>query len=281
MTASTDGPGVTIETSRLGIAVVTISNERHGNALLPEMTSALMAAWRDLDANENVRVIVVTATGERAFSAGNDLTGTPPEPEEDPDWNFAGLNELAAARTPVIAAINGYAVGGGLEIALACDIRIASRTATFSLPEPKLGLIAGIGGTQRLPRVIGLGRAMHMLLTAEAIDAPTALAWGLVTTLTEPTDVLQTALKLAEQISAMGPRALRATKRCTNAAHDLPLAEGRTLERHIAHILRYADESAEGRAAFKEKRAPSFPLATASDPELAEPAPTTPDQRNA
>lgn len=265
--------GITVETPRPGIGVVTISNESHGNALLPEMSSALMAAWRELDADETIRAVVVTATGQRAFCSGNDLTGKPPEPEDDPAWNFAGLDQLAAVHVPVIAALNGYAVGGGLEIALACDIRIAAGTATFSLPEPRLGLIASVGGTQRLPRVVGVGRAMHMLLSADTIDASTALDWGLVTQVLEPAKLREAALDLAERISAMGPRAIRATKRCANASFDLPLEEGRQLERHISHVLRYADESAEGRAAFKEKRSPQFPSATLSDPELGDPAP--------
>lgn len=260
-------PGIAIATPRPGIALVTISNEPHGNALNPQMSADLITAWKRLDLDESVRAIVVTATGERAFCAGNDLTGVPPD--DDPEWNFGGLNQLAQVRKPVIAAVNGYAVGGGLEVALTCDIRIAAGTASFSLPEPKLGLIASVGGTQRLPRIIGLGRAMHMLLTADTVDAVTALAWGLVTQLTEPDGLLTAAFDIAERINALGPRAIRATKRCASASFDLPFADGRALEVSIAQVLRYAAESVEGRAAFREKRSPVFPPPTLTDPELA------------
>jgi enoyl-CoA hydratase/carnithine racemase len=244
-----------------GVTLITLANERHLNALTPEMSADLRRVWEGFEAEPGERVAILTGAGSRAFSSGNDLTGTPPT--DDPGWNFGGLRELGEVTKPVIAAVNGLAVGGGLELALACDIRIASRTATFAAPEPKIGMVATVGGTQRLPRIIGLGRAQRMLLSADSIDADTAAAWGLVTDLAEPGDLLGRALELAARIAVLGPQAVRLTKYCASRAFDLDLQAGLALEREVSVLVRASAESAEGRAAFREKRAPGFPDPTA------------------
>jgi enoyl-CoA hydratase/carnithine racemase len=254
---SPDQASVRFERVAPYVARVTIHNERRANALTPEMSTDLARIWADIDTDSSVRVAIVTAAGSKMFSAGNDVTRTPPA--NDPTWSFAGLGAITRVGKPLIAAINGAAVGGGLEIALGCDIRIASDQAWFSLPEPKLGLMAGVGGTQRLPRLIGHARAMDMLLSGRRIDAATALDWGLVTRLSSPDALGADALELALEISRLGPMALRTTKRSVMEGIGLTLEAGLDNERTLTYSLRYSAESAEGRLAFREKREPNFP----------------------
>jgi enoyl-CoA hydratase len=249
-------PAVSVGVPEPGIVIFTLANQRHLNALTPRMSGDLGRLWQTFEESPEHRVAVLTGSGARAFSAGNDLTGTPPE--DDPEWNFGGLQQLSAVTKPVIAAVNGLAVGGGLELALGCDIRIASAAATFASPEPRLGLLAAVGGTQRLPRIVGLGRALHLLLSADTIDAPTALAWGLVTAVAEPSELLASAVAVAGRIAALGPQALRVTKHLAGRAFDHELAAGLALERTASALVRYSPEATEGRAAFREKRAPQF-----------------------
>jgi enoyl-CoA hydratase len=249
-------PVVSVDVPGPGIVLFTLANERRRNALTPQMSSDLGGLWQMFEDSPEHRVAILTGSGGRAFSAGNDLTGTPPD--DDPEWNFGGLRQLGAVTKPVIAAVNGLAIGGGLELALGADIRIASATATFASPEPRLGLVAALGGTQRLPRIIGLGRALHLLLSAETIDAPTALAWGLVTSVTAPADLLAGAVAVAERIAALGPQALRLTKHLACRALDHDLTAGLALERTASALVRYSPEAAEGKAAFREKRTPQF-----------------------
>lgn len=252
-----DAAAVRFEPVAPYVAQVTIANERRANALTPQMSTDLARIWAAIDTDTSIRVAIVTATGSKMFSAGNDITGTPPA--NDPTWSFGGLAAITGVGKPLVAAINGAAVGGGLEIALACDIRIASETAWFSLPEPKLGLMAGVGGTQRLPRLIGHARAMDMLLSGRRIVAATALDWGLVTRLSPPDRLLDDALELATEITRLGPMALRATKRSVNEGIGVSVEAGLRNEREITSTLRYSAESAEGRLAFREKRDPTFP----------------------
>jgi enoyl-CoA hydratase/carnithine racemase len=247
---------ITCTVPRPGVLLITLVNERHRNALTPSMSSELGRVWERFEAEASQRVAILTGAGDRAFSAGNDLTGVPPA--DEPGWNFGGLRQLGAVTKPVIAAVNGLAVGGGLELALASDLRIAAPHATFAAPEPKIGMVATVGGTQRLPRIVGLGRALRMLLSAETINASTALSWGLVTDLAEPADLLPRAIGLAGQIAALGPQAVRLTKFCAARAFDLDLPAGLALEREVSAIVRASPEAAEGRAAFREKRPPAF-----------------------
>lgn len=249
-------PAVAVDVPGPGIVSFTMTNERRLNALTPQMSGELGRLWQLFENSPEHRVAILTGSGTRSFSAGNDLTGTPPE--NDPEWNFGGLRQLGGVTKPVIAAVNGLAVGGGLELALGCDIRIASATATFASPEPRLGLVAAVGGTQRLPRIVGLGRALHLLLSADTIDASTAMAWGLVTVVTGPVELLASATAMAERIAALGPQALRLTKDLARQAFDHDLADGIALERAASALVRSSAEVAEGKAAFRDKRAPQF-----------------------
>jgi enoyl-CoA hydratase len=157
-----------------------------------------------------------------------------------------------------IAAVNGYALGGGCELALACDLRLASEAAVFGLPEPTLGIIPGAGGTQRLPRIVGLGRAKEMILTGARWDARTALAAGLVSEVVPAAELLPAARRLAERVLALGPLAVRLAKMALNASSQMPLAAGLVYESTAQAITFDSKDKVEGTTAFLEKRAPRF-----------------------
>jgi enoyl-CoA hydratase/carnithine racemase len=254
MTFDTGTPHVGVELEG-AVAVVTIARPEKLNSVTPEMSAALerFAAWAN-DADE-VRVIVLTGAGERAFSAGSDIRtldtyATP--------WDFRNRRDYCDAlrelRKPVIAAVNGYAFGGGLETALTCDIRIASTTATFAAPEIKLGWIGGGGMSALLANSIGASNAALMLMTGDPIDAPRALAWGLVSEVVEPERLLPRARQLAATIAERPPIAAETAKANLAAAFNLPLAQAIAYERELQGITFATDDAAEGRAAFTEKR---------------------------
>jgi enoyl-CoA hydratase/carnithine racemase len=237
------------------VALVTINRPEKLNSVTPAMSAALerFAAWAN-DADE-VRAIVLTGAGGRAFCAGSDirtldLYATPWEFRNRRDYCDA-LREL---RKPVIAAVNGYAFGGGLETALTCDIRIASTTATFAAPEIKLGWIGGGGMTALLARSIGASNTALMTMTGDAVDAPRALAWGLVSEVLEPEALLPRALELAATIASRPPIAAETAKANLTAASNLPLAQAVAYERELQTVTFATDDAAEGRAAFAEKR---------------------------
>jgi E-phenylitaconyl-CoA hydratase len=213
------------------------------------------------DADPDARVAVLTGSGDRCFCAGADLRA-PLVPRASADTQDAApdrplVRDLGLSK-PVIAAVNGHALGGGLELALVADIRIAADHATFGLTEACIGSMPGSGGTQRLPRLIGPGHALLMALAGERISAQEALQWGLVSRVVPGPDLLETALALAERIAANGPLSVRAILLATRKGLELPLAEGLALERSLFNTLRDSADRAEGRAAFRERRAPSF-----------------------
>jgi enoyl-CoA hydratase len=206
--------------------------------------------------------LVLTGAGEKAFVAGADIA------------EFIGLDlggglslaqhgqglydALESSPKPVLAAVNGFALGGGCELALACHLRIAATNARFGQPEVKLGLIPGYGGTQRLPRLVGKGRALEMLLSGEMIDAQTALAWGLVNRVAEPGELRSVAQALAEQVLAVSPSAVARCLRAVNAGLGMPFGQGERLEASLfAECFDTADMK-EGTAAFAEKRPAKF-----------------------
>jgi enoyl-CoA hydratase/carnithine racemase len=237
------------------VAFVTINRPEKLNSVTPAMSAALerFAAWAN-DADE-VRAIVLTGAGERAFCAGSDirtldLYATPWEFRNRRDYCDA-LREL---RKPVIAAVNGYAFGGGLETALTCDIRIASTTATFAAPEIKLGWIGGGGMTALLAQSIGASNTALMTMTGDAVDASRALAWGLVSEVLEPAALLPRALELAATIASRPPIAAETAKANLTASFNLPLAQAVAYERELQAVTFATDDAAEGRAAFAEKR---------------------------
>jgi E-phenylitaconyl-CoA hydratase len=248
------------------VATVTLDRPEAMNSLDPESIDQLKDIWAEITRNPEIRVAVLTAAGEKAFCTGADLKKTMPPKESFAQLHYAsaGAETFASVLSklytdkPVICAINGYALGGGLELALLCDVRIASTRATFALPEVSIGSIPGAGGTQRLIRSMGRSDAMLMLLTGERIDAAEALRIGLVSRVVEPEQLLPTAQAMAEKIAGNAPLAVAAVKRLATIGGELPLAAGLELEQHAFGVLRDSEDRIEGRKAFAEKRKPNF-----------------------
>jgi enoyl-CoA hydratase len=253
-----------VTTERHGaIALVTIDNPPM-NALSTALLDELEAEVDALDGDDDVRAIVLRGAGERAFVAGADIKEFPAlrESASGDGGSARGIQKLGhrmdASRTPFVAAIRGFCLGGGLELAMCCDVRVCSDDARLGQPEIKLGLIPGGGGTQRLPRLVGAGRAMLLNLTGEFIDAETAYAWGLVEKVVPADDLESAAMEIAGQIAAQSPYAVAVLRELARTTRDLPLEEGLRREADaFARCLR-SDDGAEGVAAFIEKRAPSF-----------------------
>lgn len=242
------------------IATLTIDRVAVRNALNLETVNEVHAALADLAANPEAGVLVMTGAGETSFVSGADIN----------DIRARGLDEgLAAINSslfaaverfprPTIAAINGFALGGGCELALACDIRVAADTAKFGQPELGLGIIPGAGATQRLPRIVGLGWAKHLVLTGEIIDAKQALAIGLVTAVMPASQLQVRVRELARRILRQGPLAARLAKLALNASARVDLDSGLLIETLAQAICYDSDDKQEGTAAFLEKRKPRF-----------------------
>jgi enoyl-CoA hydratase/carnithine racemase len=237
-----------------GVARITLNRPEKRNAINDEMRSELTAAFAGFDADPSVRAVVMTGAGP-AFSAGGDLAAIMIPPEANRPRIVEPLDRFSK---PIIAAINGLAYGGGLEIALACDIRIASTTARFALPEVRIGSMPGSGGTQRLTPVIGPTLAARMILTGEPIDAERALVAGLVSELCAPDKLMDAALALAATIARNAPLAVIAAKRALRLAAGMHNVENLDFERKLFNELALSEDRNEGRAAFREKRAPVF-----------------------
>ena len=245
-----------------GIATVTLNRPDVHNAMNEVMRRELTQCFTGLATDDVVRVVVVTGTGERAFSAGADIREfvAPQVPtafrESRKRVDFRQAMERCSQ--PIIAAVRGYAFGGGLELALACDIRIAADDAQLGLTEVNLAIIPGGGGTQRLPRLIGRGKALEMILTGARISASEALAIGLVERVVPAADVLAHAQTLARTLADKAPVALRYAKEAVVKGLELPLADGLRLENDLATLLRTTDDRVEGARAFLEKRKPRW-----------------------
>jgi len=245
------------------VATITLNRPEAMNSIDPESNEQLQAAWAEVSNNDAVRVAILTAAGDRAFCTGADLKKTMPPKESFAEMHFGPPNASSAlarlsTHKPVIAAINGYALGGGLELALLCDIRIASTKATFGLPEVCIGSIPGAGGTQRIVRTVGQSDAMLMLMSGERIDAAEALRIGLVSRVVEPEALAETARALALKIAGNAPLAVVAVKRLATMGRELPLASALELEQQAFGVLRNTEDRIEGRTAFAEKRRPVF-----------------------
>jgi E-phenylitaconyl-CoA hydratase len=251
-----------------GILIVTLDRPAARNALDGAMRQALVEAWIAFREDPALRVAIITGAGETSFCAGADLkevgsyyrSMTPIERRErgEREPGLGGITRNLDTGKPVIAAINGHCLAGGLELALACDLRIAAEHATFGLPEVRWGLMPGAGGTQRLPRAIALGIASEMILTGEPIDARRALAIGLVSRIV-PREALQPeALALARRIAANAPLAVQAARSALNRGLHLSLDEGLRIEQHYAEPLRQTEDVQEGLRAFAEKREPQY-----------------------
>lgn len=245
--------------------VITLNRPEAMNAMNHEMGEAFQAALARFQQDRNARVAIITGAGTKSFSAGADLKEMSSNGRELLEGSLDAVIARAAAGPsnrsitsgkPVIAAINGYCLAGGLELALSCDIRICVDHATFGLMEVTRGIIAAAGGTQRLTRSIPLSMAMEMLLTGRKIDAAEALRSGLVSHVVTPDELLPKAHWLADSIAANGPLAVRATKEAAYRGLDLPLADGLALEAYLSRINAASEDSREGPLAFAEKREP-------------------------
>ncbi|HKT08163.1 MAG TPA: enoyl-CoA hydratase-related protein [Gemmatimonadaceae bacterium] len=256
----TDGGVVTQET-RGRAALITINRPEKRNALDGQVRSAFLDAIGAARENDAVRAIVVTGAGDKAFIAGADIGEFEGRTTVEQWRVMKGATIFDAVERcpkPVIAAVNGYCLGGGMELALACDIRIASSAARFGQPEVNLGIIPGGGGTQRLPRIVGLGAALKLILTGDMIGADDALRLGLVEEVLEPQALLDRALAIGETIASKSPVAVAAAKEATRAALSIPLDDGLKLETALFQLCFASADRTEGVRAFLEKRAAQF-----------------------
>ena len=244
------------------IAVVTIDRPKVLNALNRQSMTELEQVFLDIRQSAEVRAVLLTGAGEKAFVAGADIgelaSLSPLEGEQLAARGQSIFHLIENCGKPVIACINGFALGGGCELALACTLRIASSTARLGQPEVKIGIIPGYGGTQRLPRLIGKGAALKMILTGEAISAAEALRLGLVDEVVEPGQLLPRAGQIAQTIAEMAPLAVRDSIRAVNSGYDLPLASALELEASLFGLACSTSDKAEGARAFLEKRVPNW-----------------------
>jgi enoyl-CoA hydratase len=243
-----------------GVGLVTIVRPEVLNALSFGLVGEIADAFEALDGHPDCRAIVLTGDGERAFAAGADIkelaVQNPTDlAREDP---FTHWDRIRRVRTPIVAAVRGVALGGGCELAMACDLIICGDDARFGQPEIKLGVMPGAGGTQRLTRAIGKARAMDLILTGRTIDAAEALASGLVSRVVPAAETVSAALDVAGLVASMPPVAAMAAKRAVLRAQELPLEAGLELERRDFYLLFASEDQREGMAAFSEKRTPTW-----------------------
>jgi enoyl-CoA hydratase len=243
-----------------GVALIVLDRHEVLNALDFALIAALTDALETLDRNDDCRAIVITGAGDRAFAAGADIgelaKQSPTTLTVDDD--FHRWERLKRIRKPLIAAVRGFALGGGCELAMLCDMLVAGEDAQFGQPEIKLGVMPGAGGTQRLTRAIGKARAMEMILTGRTIGAREAEAHGLVTQVVPSEATVPAALELAGRIAAMPPVAVIAAKAAVNRAEELSLEAGLEFERRNFFLLFDTEDAAEGMAAFAQKRKPAW-----------------------
>jgi enoyl-CoA hydratase len=245
------------QTGRVGL--ITLNRPEALNALNSGLLADVVAAATEFDLDQGVGAIVITGSA-RAFAAGADIKEMASQAFIDmylADW-FAGWDRLVAVRTPLIAAVAGHALGGGCELALLCDFILAADTAKFGQPEIKLGVIPGIGGSQRLTRAVGKAKAMEMILTGRTIDAAEAERAGLVARIVPAADLLDDAMATATTIASMSLPVAMMAKEVVNAAYETQLAAGIHFERRVFHSTFATDDQKEGMLAFVEKRAPNF-----------------------
>ncbi len=247
------------------VTVITINRPEVMNALHPETSEELDAAFNDFQDDPDQWVAVLTGAGDKAFSAGNDLkwqaehgSAAIGDRISKLRGGFGGLHKRLDCFKPIIAAVNGFALGGGFEMVLACDIVIASTKASFGLPEPRVGLMAGAGGVHRLPRQIGYRHAMGMLLTGRRIDADEALRLGVVNEVVAPDQLLNTAMAWADQILECAPLSVRASKEAAVLGLEKGLGEAIETPFPLTKAMRESADFVEGPRAFAEKRKPNW-----------------------
>jgi enoyl-CoA hydratase len=257
-----DKPRIKVEPQddRPGVVLVTLDRPEVLNALDYRTLGDLAEALEKLDSDESVRCVVITGAGDRAFAAGADIKemadATPVTLSAAN--NFARWERLKRVRVPLIAAVRGFALGGGCELAMACDMVVAADDATFGQPEIKIGIMPGAGGTQRLTRALGKAKAMEMILTGRNLSARDAYERGLVSQIVAREETVPAALALAAEIAALPPLAVRAAKEAVNRAYELSLDAGLEFERRNFFMLFASDDQKEGMAAFVEKRQPTW-----------------------
>jgi len=243
-----------------GVALVTLDRPEVLNALDYRTLGELVETLEKLDVDESVRCVVITGAGDRAFAAGADIKemadATPVTLTAAN--NFARWERLRRIRVPLIAAVRGFALGGGCELAMACDMVVAADDATFGQPEIRIGIMPGAGGTQRLTRALGKAKSMEMILTGANLSGAEAYERGLVSRLAAREEVLNEALKLAAEVASMPPLAVRAAKEAVNRAYELSLEAGLEFERRNFFLLFASDDQKEGMRAFIEKRSPTW-----------------------
>ncbi len=256
------GKAVLVNRQENGIMLITLNRPESANALSGQMLEDLHQAILALRYDRTVRCVIITGAGEKAFCAGADLKERagmdPVQVRRTVSLIRGNIKDLETLPQPVIAAVNGAALGGGLEFALACDIRIASQSAKLGLTETSLGIIPGAGGTQRLPRIIGKGRAKELIFTARRIDAGEALEIGLVEYVVPPESLIGRALEMARRIVRNAPIAIAQAKFAIDKGCDVDLNTGLAIEQNAYEVTIPTKDRLEGLQAFKEKRPPEY-----------------------
>ena len=245
-----------------GIAIVTINRPKQLNALNVDLLLRLRETLHECGGRDDVRVVILTGAGEKSFVAGADIAAmsamTPRQAFAFAELGQSVFNTVEALPKAVIAAVNGFALGGGCELAISCDIILASSRAKFGTPEVNLGVFPGFGGSQRLPRLLGKARAKEVIFTGEMFDAARALAIGLVNRVCPPEELMGEAQNLARTIMAKGPVAVGLAKQSIEAGYDLDLDRALLIERNLFAQCFDTDDQKEGMSAFLEKRPPDF-----------------------
>ncbi|MFT4512309.1 MAG: enoyl-CoA hydratase [Planctomycetota bacterium] len=244
------------------LAIITVNRPSKLNALDNQTIAELDATFASIDIDDSVGAVIVTGAGKKAFVAGADISEIGKQGVLDGTENSrrgqALTLRMESCSKPVLAAINGFALGGGLELALACDVRFAPSNAKLGLPEVSLGVIPGYGGTQRLPRLVGIGNALGLILQGDAIDAQEALRIGLVNGVFEPEELMDKVKAIANRMVMRGPTALSMAKQAVQRGAQMPMRDALNLEADLFGMISSTDEFREGMTAFLEKRKPSW-----------------------
>ena len=245
------------------VATMVLNRPEAMNSLDKEMREQMYVCWDRMREDEDIHVVIITGAGDKAFCTGSDLKNTPPPSESFAELYYGKNNPGTMTHgfgtdRPVICAVNGYAVGGGMELALACDICIAVEGAKFGLTEAKIGSVPGSGGVQRLPRTVGKSDAMRLLLTGDMVDAHEAMRMGFVSEVVPRDKLMELANAIARRIADNAPLAVRAIKRSIVQGLDMPLPLALEMDKQTYGLLRNTEDRLEGRKAFQEKRKPNY-----------------------